>query len=104
VMLIGADEDIWPTRNRGQFYRFIPAAVGEISIRDTVHQDAQYPNEYTLRAFEDNPDDTEEAQIAFVSALTASAFGLAATGSIDYGWNSFEDALKNGIFFNGRRK
>jgi hypothetical protein len=104
VMLIGADEDIWPTRNRAQFYRFIPAEVGEISIRDTVHQDAQYPNEYTLRPFEDNPDDTEEAQIAFVSALTASAFGLAATGSIDYGWNSFDAALKNGIFFNGRRK
>ena len=104
VMLIGADEDIWPTRNRGQFFRFIPGAVGEISIRDTVHEDAQYPNEYTLRAFEDKPDDTEEAQIAFVSALTASVFGLAATGSIDYAWNSFEDALKNGIFFNGRRK
>jgi hypothetical protein len=103
-MVIGADEDIWPTRNRGQFYRFIPRAVGEISIRDTVHEDAQYPNEYTLRAFEDKSDDTEEAQIAFVSALTASAFGLAATGSIDYAWNSFEDALKNRIFFNGRRK
>lgn len=103
-MLIGADEDIWPTRNRGQFFRFIPGAVGEISIRDTVHEDAQYPNEYTLRAFEDKPDDTEEAQIAFVSALTASVFGLAATGSIDYAWNSFEDSLKNGIFFNGRRK
>src|SRR5262249_10617867 len=44
VMVIGADEDIWPTRNRGQFYRFIPGAVGEISIRDTVHADAQYPN------------------------------------------------------------
>ena len=104
VMVIGADEDIWPTRNRGHFFRFIPTAIGEISIRDTVHEDAQYPNEYTLRAFEDQPDDTEEAQIAFVSALTASAFGLAATGSIDYAWNSFEDALKNGIFFNGRRK
>jgi dienelactone hydrolase len=104
VMVIGADEDIWPTRNRAQFYRFIPAEVGEISIRDTVHQDAQYPNEYTLRAFEDKPDDTEEAQIAFVSALTASAFGLAATGSLDYAWTSFEAALKNGIFFNGRRK
>jgi pimeloyl-ACP methyl ester carboxylesterase len=104
VMVIGADEDIWPTRNRGQFYRFIPAAVGEISIRDTVHEDAQYPNQYTLRAFQDQPDDTEEAQIAFVSALTASAFGLAATGSLDYAWNSFEDAFKNGIFFNGRRK
>ncbi len=63
--LIGADEDIWPTRNRGQFYRFIPSAVGEISIRDTVHEDAQYPNQHTLRAFQDQPrDDTEEAQIA----------------------------------------
>jgi pimeloyl-ACP methyl ester carboxylesterase len=104
IMVIGADEDIWPTRNRGQFYRFIPAAVGEISIRDTIHQDAQYPNEYTLRAFQDQPDDTEEAQIAFVSALTAAAFGIAATGGIDYAWSSFETAIKNGIFFNARRK
>ncbi len=104
VMVIGADEDIWPTRNRGHFFRFIPTAVGEISIRDTVHEDAQYPNQYMLRGFEEQPDDTEEAQLVFVSALTASAFGLAATGSIDYAWNSFEDALKNGIFFNGRRK
>ncbi len=104
VMVIGADEDIWPARNRGQFYRFIPRAVGEISIRDTVHADAQYPNQRTLRAFEDDPDDTEEAQIAFVSALTASAFALAATGNIDYAWNSFENAFKNGIFFNARRK
>ncbi|HET9916072.1 MAG TPA: alpha/beta hydrolase [Candidatus Binatia bacterium] len=104
VMVIGADEDIWPTRNRGQFYRFIPAAVGEVSIRDTLHDDAQYPNERTLRAFEDQPDDTEEAQIAFISALTASAFSLAATGSIDYGWNSFETAIKNGLFFNARKK
>lgn len=104
VMVIGADEDIWPARNRGQFYRFIPRAVGEVSIQDTVHQDAQYPNQHTVRTFEDDPDETEEAQIAFVSALTASAFGLAATGNIDYGWNSFENALKNGAFFNARRK
>jgi pimeloyl-ACP methyl ester carboxylesterase len=104
VMIIGADEDIWPTRNRAQFYRFIPAGVREISIRDTAHEDAQYPNEHTLRAFEESPDDTEEAQITFVSALTASAFGLAATGSLDYAWNSFENGINNGMFFNARRK
>jgi pimeloyl-ACP methyl ester carboxylesterase len=104
VMVIGADEEIWPARNRGPFYRFIPAGVGEISIRDTVHEDAQYPNHHTLRTFEDDPDDTEEAQITFVSALTASAFSLAATGGIDYAWNSFENAFKTGIFFNARRK
>jgi dienelactone hydrolase len=104
VMIIGADEDIWPTRNRGQFYRFIPSAVGEISIRDTVHADAQYPNEHTLRAFDDNPDDTEEAQITFVSALTAATFSLASTGNIDYAWRSFESGINNDIFFNARRK
>lgn len=104
VMVIGADEDIRPTRNRGQFFRFIPRAVGEISIRDTLHEDAQYPSGHILRGFEDDPDDNEEAQIAFVSALTASAFGLGATGNIDYGWKSFEQAIKNGAFFNARRK
>lgn len=104
VMLIGADEDIWPTRNRGYFFRFIPGAVGEISIRDAVHQDAQDPNDRTLRDFQDHPLATEEAQITFVSALTASAFGLAVTGGIDYAWNSFENAFKSGMFFNARRK
>jgi pimeloyl-ACP methyl ester carboxylesterase len=104
VMVIGADEYIRPTRNRGQFFRFIPGAVGEISIRDTLHEDAQYPNEHTLRGFDDDPDDTEEAQIAFVSALTASVFSVAATGGLDYAWNSFEDGIETGMFFNARRK
>lgn len=104
VMVIGADEDIWPTRNRGQFFRFIPAKIGEISIRDTVHEDAQYPNHYTLRAFEDSPDDTEEAQITFVSALTATAFSLATTGNLDYAWTGFQNGIDKGIFFNARRK
>ena len=104
VMVIGADEDIWPTRNRGQFFRFVPAKIGEISIRDTVHEDAQYPNHYTLRAFEDSPDDTEDAQITFVSALTATAFSLATTGNLDYAWASFQNGIDKGIFFNARRK
>jgi len=43
-------------------------------------------------------------KIAFVSALTASAFGLATTGSIDYGWNSFENAFKKDRVFIARRK
>jgi pimeloyl-ACP methyl ester carboxylesterase len=104
VLVIGADEEIWTTRNREYFYRFIPRNVGEVSIRDALHGDAQFPVERTRRMFYDNPIATEEAQIAFVSAMTAAAFGLAATGSIDYAWNSFGDAFKKGIFFNARRK
>src|SRR5262249_2250545 len=104
VMVIGADEDIWPTRNRAYFFRYIPANVGEISIRDALHEDAQYPTERTLRAFEEKPMSSEEAQISFVAAMTAAAFSLAATGGIDYVWSSFDDGVKNGVFFNARRK
>ena len=104
VVVIGADEDIWPTRNRSYFFRFIPANVGEVSIRDAVHEDAQYPTERTLRAFEEKPMTSEEAQISFVAAMTASAFSLAATGNIDYAWTSFDDGVKGGVFFNARRK
>ena len=104
VMLIGADEDIWPTRNRGYFFRFVPGAIVEVSIRDAVHEDAQYPTDRTARSFQDHPLATEEAQITFVSALTAAAFSLSATGGNDYAWNSFEADFKSGRFFNGRRK
>jgi hypothetical protein len=45
----------------------------------------------------------EKAQIAFVSALTASGFALAATGSLDYALNSVANGINNGIFFNARR-
>ena len=104
VMLIGADEEIWPTRNREYFYRFIPGRVSEISIKDAVHEDAQYPTEHPWRAPVDGPIATEESQVTFVSALTAAAFSLTATGTFDYAWDSFGDVFKNGRFFNARRK
>ncbi len=106
IVVVGADEDIWPTRNRGYFYRFIPRGIGEISIRDAAHEDAQYPNLRPLGIFAsaDEPLATVDAQITFVSALTVAAFALSATGGIDYAWTSFDDALQKGVFFNARRK
>ncbi len=104
IAVIGADDDIWPIRNRDHFYRFVPRGIGEISIRDAAHEDAQYPNLRAGGIFADEPLATEDAQITFVSALTAAAFALSATGGIDYAWTSFEDALKKGVFFNARRK
>jgi pimeloyl-ACP methyl ester carboxylesterase len=105
VAVIGADEDIWPTRNRDYFYRFVPRGIGEISIRDAAHEDAQYPTLRPLGIFaSDEAMATADAQITFVSALTAAAFALSATGSLDYAWMSFDDALKKGVFFNARRK
>src|SRR5262249_25247502 len=104
VMLIGADEEVWPARNREYFYRFIPSGIAEISVKDSVHEDAQYPTERALRPPAGSPIATEESQITFVSALTAAAFSLAATGTLDYAWTSFGDVFHNGRFFHARRK
>jgi pimeloyl-ACP methyl ester carboxylesterase len=104
VILIGADEEVWPTRNREYFYRFVPAGIGEISIKDAVHEDAQYPTEHPLHQPAGSPIATEESQITFVSALTAAAFSLGATGNFDYAWKSFGGAFDSGRFFNARRK
>jgi pimeloyl-ACP methyl ester carboxylesterase len=104
VVVIGADEDIWTTRNREYFYRFIPRGISEISIRDALHDDAAQSPVRGIFASNDDPLATEEAQVSFVSALTAVAFALSTTGGIDYAWNSFDDALQKGVFFNARRK
>jgi dienelactone hydrolase len=96
VMLLGADEFVSSARNRDYFYRFIRSGISEISIKDAVHYDAQYPAEVGLA--------TEESQITFVSALTSAAFSLSATGNFDYAWTSFADGSGRGRFFNAKKK
>jgi len=51
-----------------------------------------------------DPDTTEELQLTFVSALSASAFSLAATGTFEYAWASFQPLLRNGKLFSAKRK
>ncbi len=103
VMLLGADEKVSATNDRSYFYRYIRSGVGEVSIRDAGHGDAQYPAEIPVKFFSSEPD-TEDLQITFVSALTAAAFSLGATGKFDYAWASFSDAIQNGRIFNAKKK
>ena len=104
VMLLGADEQVSRTRNRGYFYRYIRSGIAEVSIRNATHEDGQYPAEFPLQLFASDPSTTEELQITFVSALTSAAFSLAYTGKFDYAWTSFSDAIENGKLVNAKRK
>ena len=104
VMLIGADEQLSQTRNRDFFYRFIRSGIFEVSIKDAVHEDAEYPAELPMQLFSSESSATETLQITFVSALTSAAFSLASTGKFDYAWTSFGDAIKNGSMIKAKRK
>lgn len=104
VMVLGADEHVSATRNRGYFFRFIRAGVAELSIKDATHDDAQWPSEQSLQFVSADTSATEASQIAFVSAITSAALSLSYTGKFDYAWASFGEAFESGRFFNPRRK
>ena len=104
VMVLGADEHVSTTRNRGYFFRFIRAGVAELSIKDATHEDAQWPSEHSLQFVSADTSATEASQITFASATTSSALSLAYTGKFDYAWASFDEAFASGRFFNPRKK
>src|SRR5205814_5552545 len=83
VIVLGADDDVAPTRNRDYFYEFVRSGVAELSIRGATHEDAQYPSETALQNFGLDPDTTEELQVTFAAALTSAALSLSATGAFD---------------------
>lgn len=95
VAVIGADEEIFPARGRELFFRHIRENVGEVSIRNAGHEDAQ---------FKLSDDGTREEQLAFVSALTAAVISISSTSRLDYAWQSYEPAIKAGRFFDIKKK
>jgi pimeloyl-ACP methyl ester carboxylesterase len=104
VMMLGADEQRAVAQDRDFFFRYVRNGIAEVSIRDAAHEDAQYPAELPRRFFSMGQPDAEELQITFVSALTAAAFSLGATGKFDYAWASFDEAIKNGRIVNAKKK
>jgi pimeloyl-ACP methyl ester carboxylesterase len=104
VMVLGADYQISPVRDRGYFYQYIRSGIAEVSIRDAHHQDAEFRLERARRKPGSESAATEALQITFVSALTAAAFSLGETGSFDYAWRSYRGAISSGKFFDALRK
>jgi len=96
LLVLGADEHISEARNRDYFYRFVRGGIAEVSIRGATHEDAQYPSQFAQT--------TEESQISFMSALTAAAISLSATGKFDYAWASYGADFENGKLFNPKTK
>ena len=102
VMVVGSDTNIGLARNRGDFFEYIRSNVAEVSITGAQHDDAAFPIESGW--FGSDSAATEEKQIVFVAALTASAFSIAFTGKLDYAWASFKPAIDEGQLFDALRK
>lgn len=104
IMVLGADGSIVQTRRRAEFYAYVQGPVAEVSIKGAHHEDAQFPLEPELQKLRVDTSASEEMQIAFVSALTSSAFSLAFTGRLDYAWSSFDRPIRAGKMFDPLRR
>ena len=80
---------------RGQFYGY-SVLLERSGYGTRFHEDAQYSNEHTLRAFQDNLMNGE-AQVVLVAA-DASAFGLAATGVWTMTGTGLKKVLRKAFF------
>ena len=96
VMILGADEQVTKTTNRELFFRFVPGNIAEVSVKDAMHEDAQFPSREWQA--------TEALQITFASALTSAAMSLHLTGRFDYAWTSFDNDLREGRLLRPKRK
>lgn len=96
LMILGADAQVSLAKDRDYFYRFVRAGVFEVSVKDAIHEDAQFPSDYWRSS--------EPHQITFAAALTAAALSLHMTGRLDYAWDSYASEVKNGQLIGPRRK
>ena len=94
VMVLGADEEIFPARGRDLFFRHIRGNVAELSIRNAGHEDAQFRLN----------DSGREEQLDFLSALTAAIISISSTGQLEYAWQSYTSAADTERFFDLRLK
>ena len=103
VMILGADPHIGMTKNRDDFFYYVPGNVFEVSVANAHHEDAEFPFESALDLFESSHA-TRELQITFASALTSAAFSIGFTGNLEYVWNSTYDLARDGKLIGRMRK
>ena len=103
TILLGADPKVFRSRKRAEFFANIAAEMVEVSIANTTHNDAQYPNQFDFSQFiglKQAPQ--RDKQELFTSAIVASAFSLVATESTELAWEAFQ--AQQGLFVEMRRK
>ena len=104
VMLIGADPNVYRSRQRSAFFKGVKGEAGEISIKGATHDDAQFPSMYSLHAFGIDPFTSTPQRLMFLKAITATVFSVSAGGNLNFAWSNLASDLKQGLLINPLRR
>ena len=101
VLILGADQNVFRSKKRWQFFRYIPGPVAEFSITGATHNDAQSPGINKVRWGFDWETD-EGIQKKFTAFITGGIFSISGTGRLEYAWSLYNLASKLGVVKKGR--
>ena len=98
AIILGADEAVFKSRRRTNFYQYFKGPLTEISISGATHNDAQFPNMFEWKqAIGLKPNPQEKKQQQFAAAIVAAAFSLAEGQSAHYFKSAVESSKKISI-------
>lgn len=100
TMLLAADADVFYSRKRHKFFNLVPGGTKTVSLRNSTHEDAQFPSLTEVKFFID-PFTDDKNQHYFMGALTASAFSIAKQGNFEFAWEIMKvhQSREKGTFF-----
>lgn len=79
AILLGADKEVFRSRKREFFFKHKPDDIIELSFSKATHNDAQYPNKFSIRQILGiDPKTDEVRQKRFAAAIVAATFSLCA--------------------------
>ena len=105
VVLLGADRKVFKSRRRNKFYRNIKKNMIEVSIKDSTHNDAQYPNLFSLKQTLGLEHATNiKRQNTFTSAIITAAFSMTKGNSLSFFYKEMKKKRREGTLSFMRNK
>lgn len=105
AFILAADRRIFTSRNRATFYNRIQRNVAEISIKDSTHNDAQFPNQFSwLQSLGLDHSPEESRQNLFAAAMVSLVMSYTVSGSWTSAWPILKASTDKGKLFEPKRK
>ena len=97
VALLGADPKIFKSRRRQKFYRNIKKNMIEVSIKGSTHNDAQYPNLFSLKQTMGIEHATNrKKQNTFLSAILTAAYSISKKNDLSFFYKEMKKKRREG--------
>ena len=103
TVIIGADKNVFTSKKRWQFFKYLSGPVAEVSIIGSTHTDAQLPSiikvHWGFDVFRQ-----EVYQERFLSSIIVSLLSLSLTKGLKFAWKIFHSDINKGLMKKGRVK